>query len=106
MASDQTLSVTETIKLEVESGPLRAIIKDGIYQVVGQSGTVSLDGSQSNDPDKAEGEPWYKWECFDSTDTPCFEPDEANPGREKRMLLGNTAKVSIDVAKKLKTKSL
>ena len=76
--------------------------------MVGQSDTIALDGTLSRDPDdenNARATPWYKWECFDSSNRPCFMPDPQNPSREIRMVLDTAATVSIDVAKSLKTKT-
>ena len=108
MASNQDLTVSKSITFQVESSPLIAVIKAGSYEIVGHSDTFVLDGTRSRDPDDEDNAvetPWYKWECYDSDDFPCFEPDPGNPSRDKRMVLGSKGRISIDVAKRLKSNS-
>jgi hypothetical protein len=98
MASDQTLSSTKNIVLNVKSSPLVAKIRGGSYRVVGATGTLKLDGSKSVDPDKSSDTQWYKWECSDSSGDPCYVPDPVNIGNQILLVLPTTAKVILDVA--------
>lgn len=106
MASDQTLSSTKSIKLNVQSSPLEATIRGGTYQVVGASSTLKLDASPSKDPDQTTETAWYKWECTDSKGDPCFVPDPANPSRKIRLVLATTAVITIDVSKNFESNSV
>lgn len=102
MASDQTLSSTKDIILDVESSPLEAAIKGGSYQVVGSTSTLKLDAGPSVDPDSSSDTPWYKWECTKGG-KPCFVPDPKNAGRKKRLVMATTQVVTLDVAANLES---
>lgn len=101
MASDQTLSSTKNIVLDVKSGPLVAKIRGGSYRVVGATSTLTLDGRRSFDPDASSDSEWYEWQCADSNGDPCFVPDPANAARKIRYVLPSAAKISVDVGAKL-----
>ncbi|XP_032231194.2 uncharacterized protein LOC5506859 isoform X1 [Nematostella vectensis] len=98
MASDQTLSSTKSITLNVESSPLVARIRGGATKVVGATSTMTMDASPSIDPDKTSETAWYRWACFDSSENPCFRPDPVNAGRQIRVTFPTTAQVSFSVA--------
>eukprot|EP00163_Fabomonas_tropica_P015375 TRINITY_DN28166_c0_g1_i1.p1 TRINITY_DN28166_c0_g1~~TRINITY_DN28166_c0_g1_i1.p1 ORF type:complete len:4097 (-),score=857.75 TRINITY_DN28166_c0_g1_i1:144-12434(-) len=55
-------SAPAAITIEVARSPLLAVIKNGNSQVTG-SGTLTLDGSLSTDPDKAPLSLQYEWTC-------------------------------------------
>ena len=73
--------------------------------MVGEDDTFVLDGSRSLDPDQSSESATYTWQCFDTDDNPCSEPDPTKPGGLKRMVIPSGEKATINVAQKLKTNS-
>ena len=71
--------------------------------MVGEDDTFILDGSRSSDPDGSSEVARYNWECLDSEENPCFEPNPSKPGRKRRMLIPTGVKATIDVAAQLNT---
>ena len=105
MASDQSLTSSKIITLNVESSPLEADIRGGSLRSVGANDILKLDASRSKDPDKSSETPWYKWECSDASGQPCFVPNPSDSTKKILLVMPTTAKVTLDVAKNFESNS-
>jgi len=73
-SSDPTKIATASITVVTFSTPLVAIIRGGAEMTVGRdSGTLTIDGSDSYDPDAVAFDMTYTWTCLQETDnTACY----------------------------------
>ena len=108
MASDPSLTVTESISLQVASSPLFTDIKGGSFRTVGATETFQLEGICRDQDDELNvlAQPYYRWECYDMKNrAPCYKTFPDNPFRKRRLVLPTNQKISIDAGQILKTNS-